>query len=411
MLEAAVVNEIIISLLAGCRARGIDTTALLRASPLSARPLKDRWGETPWNVFIDLLERIQDTLGSSEGLNRLAGSLVSASRVLRFVGHLVADPRALYATAAERMARRLTRNVGARLYPRSDGRIGFDAGLPEGSRPSLPLWHALTGVLRGLPTAMGLGEARVEVEMEPLRARFAITPPSTRGLPRLANRLKVPLRGLVPRSEEPTASDIQQVAELALNDSAAADIAATVGPRLASHADGAAFGAEVTAVMKELFCCTHVVLWSYQSNGQQVLLFRERGQPGDRMTRILHLDRRPVGRIEVDVVGLDRPSNPTFDAILPWIALGMRWTRAAAATARNTAAHADRFRSFAERWNLTERQREVLALLIEGVSNREIADSLETSVKNVEIHVTNLLARAGVENRSRLISRFWQAGG
>jgi DNA-binding NarL/FixJ family response regulator len=49
--------------------------------------------------------------------------------------------------------------------------------------------------------------------------------------------------------------------------------------------------------------------------------------------------------------------------------------------------------------NLTARELEVLRLLVEGRSNRQIAEQLFISNKTASVHVTNLLAKLGVHSR------------
>jgi two-component system, NarL family, response regulator LiaR len=48
---------------------------------------------------------------------------------------------------------------------------------------------------------------------------------------------------------------------------------------------------------------------------------------------------------------------------------------------------------------LTEREREVLALLVEGLSNQEIADRLFLGIGTVKFHVRNIYSKLGVDNR------------
>jgi DNA-binding NarL/FixJ family response regulator len=48
---------------------------------------------------------------------------------------------------------------------------------------------------------------------------------------------------------------------------------------------------------------------------------------------------------------------------------------------------------------LTPRELEVLRLLVEGRSNRQIADTLFISGKTASVHVTNILAKLGVHSR------------
>ena len=52
---------------------------------------------------------------------------------------------------------------------------------------------------------------------------------------------------------------------------------------------------------------------------------------------------------------------------------------------------------------LTDREREVLKLLAEGYTTKEIADILVISPKTVEGHKTNLMAKLGLRNRVELV--------
>jgi DNA-binding CsgD family transcriptional regulator len=58
-------------------------------------------------------------------------------------------------------------------------------------------------------------------------------------------------------------------------------------------------------------------------------------------------------------------------------------------------------------WELTDRQQTVLACVIEGASNKEIAETLGCAENTVEFHVTQLLRRARVTSRARLMAHFW----
>jgi DNA-binding CsgD family transcriptional regulator len=59
---------------------------------------------------------------------------------------------------------------------------------------------------------------------------------------------------------------------------------------------------------------------------------------------------------------------------------------------------------------LTPRERQVLQLLLEGGSNREIASSLHRSERTVEHHVSALLAKLGVASRVDAVTRLAAAG-
>lgn len=54
--------------------------------------------------------------------------------------------------------------------------------------------------------------------------------------------------------------------------------------------------------------------------------------------------------------------------------------------------------------SLTPRQRDVLDLIIEGMSNKEIADRLQVAEATIKVHVTAILRAFGVNSRAKAIS-------
>lgn len=52
--------------------------------------------------------------------------------------------------------------------------------------------------------------------------------------------------------------------------------------------------------------------------------------------------------------------------------------------------------------DLTEREKEVLLLIADGQSNKEIAEELHISIKTVKTHVSNLLMKCELEDRTQL---------
>jgi DNA-binding NarL/FixJ family response regulator len=59
---------------------------------------------------------------------------------------------------------------------------------------------------------------------------------------------------------------------------------------------------------------------------------------------------------------------------------------------------------------LTAREREVLLLIANGLSNTEIADRLAMSVPTAKTHVSRILAKLGARDRAQLVVLAFQAG-
>lgn len=53
--------------------------------------------------------------------------------------------------------------------------------------------------------------------------------------------------------------------------------------------------------------------------------------------------------------------------------------------------------------DLTQRERELLALMAEGLNNQEIAQRLAIAVPTVKFHITNILAKLQVDNRTEAV--------
>ena len=59
---------------------------------------------------------------------------------------------------------------------------------------------------------------------------------------------------------------------------------------------------------------------------------------------------------------------------------------------------------------LTDRERDVLRMMAGGYSNREIASTLDTAEGTVKNHVSSILSKIGVRDRTRAVLRARERG-
>jgi two-component system, NarL family, response regulator LiaR len=55
-------------------------------------------------------------------------------------------------------------------------------------------------------------------------------------------------------------------------------------------------------------------------------------------------------------------------------------------------------------WELTEREREVLQLLAQGMANKQIAHELTISLRTAKFHVSSLLSKLNASNRTEAVT-------
>jgi DNA-binding CsgD family transcriptional regulator len=147
--------------------------------------------------------------------------------------------------------------------------------------------------------------------------------------------------------------------------------------------------------------CDQVLLEARARDGARVSLGE--CQAERKVLKRLCVSGREVGFIETPILGLEEDGGTLFyDALIPWVALGVeRAIGSGAAPLRRAPPDA------APLHRLTPREGSVVQLLAQGRTNKEIAAQLELAERTVEAHLFNVYRKAGVSNRTSLMSAYY----
>ena len=96
--------------------------------------------------------------------------------------------------------------------------------------------------------------------------------------------------------------------------------------------------------------------------------------------------------------------NVSADALADAIRQALAGHSTLAPEATEALVKATRQRAARPKFDLTERELEVLSLLVEGLSNAEIAERLVVSVATVKFHVRGILSKLGVSSRTEAVA-------
>jgi DNA-binding NarL/FixJ family response regulator len=143
-------------------------------------------------------------------------------------------------------------------------------------------------------------------------------------------------------------------------------------------------------------------------NGLEVAARAQKEFPGTRVVILsMHIDDELVRRaLSSGAAGylVKNADRSEFEMALRAVANGETWL-SPAVSRRIAESYAQGSRPSGESVFelLTPRQREVLQLIAEGYSNKEIASRLELAVKTVETHRTELMQRLGIHGVAGLV--------
>ncbi len=241
------------------------------------------------------------------------------------------------------------------------------------------------------PRLIGLPEATVESVVTPHMVQCIIAPPDSATVVAKAsalaqsvagNRGEAGLEGI--RDHSPASSGGSRVPKALARCATSAELLATLAPVLDLRVRWAGAALRV-------------------ASGDRHRCVASAGDPSVSLNRALRLD------LDGDVVGhLDLASEWetshllwSLSDVLPHVAFAL--ARMHPDSVPGSAGRVGVARMATARWSLTDREREVLELVVNGKQNKDIASELGLSVKTVEKHVGNLLSKAGAQTRTEVV--------
>lgn len=424
---------------------GVDVAALLSQHDYSREILEEREGRISWSCFAALLAELERVLGGPRAIEQLGAEIGAAHPVPRAMSVLHFGIHEIQNVLSDRWLKAVLGDVlrpVVSVQPDSTMRITLSLGREY--PVSYAFWSLLLGFWRPLPRLFGLADTLIDVEMADRFAEYLLIFPPLPDLDPASGReiRHAARKGLL--ASLIAYDDLRELPKPNLRSSILEHRLQSAESSELTHPEGGAASSPLSQFArdwKEKLQVERLQLLELSPSG----LRRVSGFGGPlkqaRIRRLLWLSDQAIGAIEVERPGVDGHSTVAslldehIEAIAyrfaelqnrlpigvssggfsladpvvgdPTIAEPPPSSRGRLARA----AREGRLRELTQDWGLTERQRAVLALLVEGLANKEIAARLDCSVGTIENHVTRLFKRASVDCRAALTALFWRTSG
>jgi DNA-binding CsgD family transcriptional regulator len=413
MSEVLIASEFLAFLGDVAQIGGIPVPAVL----LDRRSGPARTGDAPtspvsWDGLTAALEHLASAAGGYWALERLCYRAVVVHPQMRNAASLFPSVRELYLAGLDRLSRRLLRGLGQRAEALPDGRYRFELRIP-GDRADCPaLAYVHHATLRAYPRLFGLPDPMLTLEVASRRAVYhaTLTEERRRTAERLARTSTPRPRHGLSAAEVESMPPGQELLPLLADPGLAAEVA-DLGHAWLAAGSVALLAQALYRFLEERFCCDRLRLWLTGGRGAEDVLVFSRGDAAAPLPwqHPLVAGDRTVGALAADVACFPAGQPPPLlEAALPWIGLALEQTLRKKSSPLPGAQSALDLRPLIARraaeWQLTARETEALALLVDGQSNRQIAEAMGCSPKTVEAHVSQVLRKAGVPGRSALVS-------
>jgi DNA-binding CsgD family transcriptional regulator len=418
---------------AAARPLGLDDSKLQPGELTSPERHKS---SSVWSTAAQLLHALSNSVGGASGMEAVGANLCLGFRPYRQLADLYFGLEDLYqVTVGQVVPHWFGSQLQTAFRRQPDNTFRITLSLDREQEACFPFWALMLGHLRSIPQHLHLPFAAVDVEFGDRFGEYIIVPPAgTEELHGPASSVRKTVRERLlddlllcadaDQSVTSLPAEVQLVTKIPSPDNAPISIG-----------NSASLDQLLKRIQRELRVSS-VRLSAYLPDGLWPL--GAVGEPSShaRLRRTFWVQAQPIACIDAEREGSGDPSainaeldertpdyvqsivellgttsssdSPKFSpdkaAVInePFIAEPPPSSRGRFRAARNS-----RVDEMAKLWGLTPRQASVMALLVEGLANKEIAMRLGCSVGTIENHVTCILKRARAASRAALTAAFW----
>jgi DNA-binding CsgD family transcriptional regulator len=393
---------------------------MARSASLPLEPLVDalpfdldsieRLRNVSWDDYCVVVERFEEACGGPEGLVATTAKhhrAILAPELRSMIGALV-SPEALLRFVIRTLCPHTFPTVDFDYVRQPDGRFLVSGRLRPRARPCGAWFRGSVPYVQHLTEHLGLPPAEVEILQSTDHSLVFLIrlPPSRTVAARAEGGARTAFTASLRVMRRLAAEARQRSVEL-LTVQAKFDDVGALGRNLARHLDLDALAAEIgEALSKQGW--NRIALSVAALDDKSAPFVHTRGGEGPfEQTLELVVADRSVGCLELAGSGDTR----LLEELLPWLAICLDNARTVSAIGKRAPEDSERI---AKRLGELERshgfkprQIDVLARIVRGYSNKEIAADLACAENTVEYHLTQLLRRTATSGRTQLAAWFW----
>ena len=391
-------------------ALGYRTTPLLEGLSLRTDRLHDPSAQMDWDDFLLLLERLRELVGDEAGMEEGAFQLVVRNPMIRGLANAIRSPQQVLLRLPAFMGGSLYTHLAGHARPAGDDMVQFHHLIPANCRTSRLFLRMSRGLLRAYPCLLGLPEAQVRMGPDLHQTTFHVTVPPGGSARRRTGDPAPPPWGQ-PWYTIPGEERGERYLEIFNDPGGNLARIRYLTERLSSQDDAGGFAKDLMSLFKELFGCTYARLSLTDTSGAGTITL---AVCGSRPCLGIHtfplvLRNRPVGCLEVDpVTATQQPFVQIIGTLIPFLSLALAQCCGPARTTREADPSGSQHRNlrvYASIHRLTPRERDILHLLARGLTNKEIAQELGTSLRTIENQVAGMLRKTSAASRLDLLAR------